>query len=75
MEIGEEGEPIDVPVPVHPAQVPPIPVIPAPAEPAPEPAPAAAPDECPGMTGDCPFCDRLGGCVRFGDHWASPSSR
>ena len=53
MEIGEEGEPIDVPVPVHPAQVPPIPVIPAPPpEPEPEHEPAADPAAAPAGKGN-----------------------
>ena len=33
MEIGEEGEPIEVPVPRHPAQVPPVVLPPSPPSP------------------------------------------
>jgi hypothetical protein len=39
MEIGEESDPVEVPLPVHPDQVP--------AEPAPAPAPVPEPEQVP----------------------------
>lgn len=42
MEIGPEQDPIDVPVPLHPGQVPALPVIPAPEPAVPNPVPGAA---------------------------------